>query len=188
MIHCRRSAANTNSNGERGSPCLTPRSHWKCFPGTPLRRIEVKLESRILWVQSHHLLSNPSCLIICIMRLCSTVSKAFVKLSLRMMISFLDGWHWCIYCYVQDRQYWIVLDLMNPFWLVWMRRMILPCNLLAINFVMILSAQFKREIGLKSLTLAGCLSWGLRWWSYLWIPDQESHWRCQSRDCRSLLW
>jgi len=43
-----------------------------------------------------------------------------------------------------------------------MRGIILPCNMLANNFVMILIAQLRREIGLKSLTVAGLFVLGIR--------------------------
>jgi hypothetical protein len=43
-----RSIANTNNNGERGTPCLTPLLQCKVFHGTPFRRMESVPDCNIL--------------------------------------------------------------------------------------------------------------------------------------------
>lgn len=44
----KRSAANTNNRGDKGSPCLTPLLQWNLFPGTPLRKTEEVPELNII--------------------------------------------------------------------------------------------------------------------------------------------
>ena len=118
---CSNSAAITKSNGESGFPCRTPLLHLKNFPGTPFRSSADEPEPSMLMIQSTHLLGKPRCIIICIMAWCATVSKAFSKSNLRMMTSLLDWWHWWIYSKLQAKQSCIVLDLMKPYWFLWIR-------------------------------------------------------------------
>jgi hypothetical protein len=93
----RRSAANTNKRGEKGSPCLTPLLQWKVLPGTPLRRTEEVPEPRMSLIQLTHLEPKPLLYKISIIAWCSSLSKAFSKSNLRMTISFLDDLHRWIY-------------------------------------------------------------------------------------------
>ena len=51
ITDCNKSAARTNSKGERGSPYLTPLLQWKTLPDTPLRRTEEVPELRIAFTQ-----------------------------------------------------------------------------------------------------------------------------------------
>ena len=85
----RSSAAKTNSKGDSGFPCLTPLLHLKCFPGTPFKSIDEKPEEKILVIHYSHLSGKTNCFMIWIITLCSMVSKALAKSSVRIMISLL---------------------------------------------------------------------------------------------------
>ena len=60
------------------------------FPDTPLNMTAEILELKISLVQAIHLSGKPLCSIILIINSCSTLSKAFSKSNLRIMISLLD--------------------------------------------------------------------------------------------------
>ena len=90
-ILCKRSVARTKSNGERGSSCLTPILHLKIFPGVPLSRTEDVPEPRMFSIHFIHFDGKPLCFITSRMAWCSTLSKAFSKLSFRMTIFFWNG-------------------------------------------------------------------------------------------------
>ena len=97
MVVWSRSAASTKRRGERGSPCLTPRLQWNVLPGTLFRSTtEVPLEKMLL-IQCSHFSPKPMCSIICNIAWCSTLSEAFSKSNLRMIISFLEWWQRCRY-------------------------------------------------------------------------------------------
>ncbi|WVZ51779.1 hypothetical protein U9M48_002890 [Paspalum notatum var. saurae] len=71
---CKRSAAVTNNRGDKGSPCLTPL----------LRMEDTAVDEDISS-------GKPVALIIEIIQECSTVSNAFAKSSLRIIISLLES-------------------------------------------------------------------------------------------------
>lgn len=114
-----RSAASTNRRGESGSPCLTPLLQIKVLPGIPLRRTEEVPDSRRLLIQLIHFWENPLCCRVSKMNWCPILSKAFSKSSFKMTISFLEWWQRCRNWKAQPKQSWIVLPLINPYWLVW---------------------------------------------------------------------
>jgi hypothetical protein len=58
-ILCSNSAPRTKSNGESGSPCLTPLLHLKEFPGTPLSSTEECAEEKIICIHCSHFSGNP---------------------------------------------------------------------------------------------------------------------------------
>ena len=143
-----------------GSPCRTPLLHLKNFPGTPLSRIAEEPVSRMHFIHSNHFSRNPRCSIIVRIAWCSTVSKAFSKSSFRIITSLLDCWHWWIYSKHQAMQSWIVLDLMNPYWLSCSNCSIKLYNLSARILVNNLMLQLSRDMGLKPLTDSKFLTFG----------------------------
>jgi hypothetical protein len=78
--------------GRKRIPLSHPTPAWKVLSRHSIKNDEVPV-ARILWIQLHQISSNPRCSIVLMITLCSIVSKAFVKSSLRIMISFLDCWH-----------------------------------------------------------------------------------------------
>jgi hypothetical protein len=88
MMHYIRSAARTNSNRDSGSPGMMPLLQWKTFSGVSFSKTEEVSVDKIPLTHSIHLLRNHFCLIICRITLCSTLSNAFSKSSLRMSLSF----------------------------------------------------------------------------------------------------
>jgi hypothetical protein len=64
-------------------------------------------------------------------------------------------WHKWRYSKDQAKQSWIVLDLINPYWLRWIMPLITPWSLIAKIFVRSLMEQFIGEIGLKSDAVRG---------------------------------
>lgn len=159
---CKRSAARTNNKGERASPCLTPLLQWKSLPRTPFNRTaEVQVE-RVFLIHKHHLLGKPLASKICTIAECSTISKAFSKSSLRIMISLLEWWHWWRYSKAQPKQSCIVLLCRNPYWFLWITWRITLCSLLARILVMNFIEELRSEMGLKSTTLSGFAFLGTR--------------------------
>lgn len=144
IICCKSSAAITNNKGERGSPCLTPLLHLNSFLETPFKSTEEDAVVNNILIHLSHLCGNPRLSIIKRIEECSTVSKALAKSSLRIKISFLDWWHWCMYWKDQARQSWIVLFLINPYWLRCISSRMTSCNLSAKILVMILMMLFRR--------------------------------------------
>ena len=113
------SAARTKRRGESGSSCLIPLLHLNCLPRTPLRMMEEDPKLRIKRTHCCHKSGKPRCLSIKMMASCSTVSNAFAKSRFKMIIYFLDWWHWCIYSKLQARQFWMVRERINPYWFAW---------------------------------------------------------------------
>ena len=62
----------------------------------------------------------------------------------------------------QAMQSWMVLPLINPYWLSCRSWIIICCSLSARIFVSNLMLQLRREIGLKSLTVSGLFILGIR--------------------------
>lgn len=87
---CSRSATRTNNKGESGSPCLTPLLQWNIFHGTPFKRTDEVPDWNIISIHCNHFDPKPLCFITCNISLCSTLSKAFPKSSLRMTNYLLD--------------------------------------------------------------------------------------------------
>lgn len=112
----RRSAANTKTRGEWGSPCLTPILQWMFSPRTPFSRTEEVLELRIDFIQLIQFWPKPRLTIIWMIAVCSILSNAFSKFNLMITCSFLDLWQICRYSRAQARQSCIVLFLMKPYW------------------------------------------------------------------------
>jgi hypothetical protein len=144
----RSSAASTKRKGDRGSPCLTPLLHLKNFPGIPLSRTAVQAEFRMLVTHRIQLSGKPRLDMICNITWCSTKSNAFSKSSFRMVASLLDWWHWWMYSKHQAKQSWIVLDLIKPYWFLWINPIISVCSLSARILVTNFGATFISEIGL----------------------------------------
>ena len=117
---------------------------------------------------------KPLCSIILRIVSCSTVSNAFSKSNLRMNSSCLDWLHWCRYSKVQAKQSWIALDLMKPYWFLWISFMITFCNLSAKTLVTNFSEQLSREIGLKSLTPPGEFFLGTKVMKDVLIPCKST--------------
>ena len=161
-IYWSNSAAMTNRRGDKGSPCLTPLLHWNSFPGVPFKRIAEVPVSKILLTQLHQVDVKPRWCSMHKMVLCSIVSKAFSKSSLRMIISCLEYWHWWMYSNDQARQSCIVLFFMNPYWFWWTRGIITLCSRSDMILVNSFKTEFRREMGLKSLTELGLLHLGIR--------------------------
>jgi len=145
-----------------GAPCLTPLLKWKVFPLTPLRMTAKVPELKMRCIHWIRLSGNLFCSIILIIKLCSTLSKAFSKSSLRMTISLLDWWQRCRNNRDQAKQSCMHLCLMKPYWFVRIICGSSICNLLASNFVIIFTKVFNRDIGLKSYTLIALSCFGTR--------------------------
>ena len=137
----------TKRRGDRGSPCLTPLLHWNLFPSFPLRRTEEVVVERMFLIHVIHLFPKLIASWIVVIALCSTLSNAFSKSSFTMT-TFLDWWQRCIYSKAQARQSWMVLVLINPYWFLWIKGIMILCNLLARIFVSSFMQVFKSEIGL----------------------------------------
>src|ERR1043165_3055725 len=88
---CNKSAAKTNSRGDKGSPCLTPLLHLNCFPGIPLRRTEDDPVASSSETQSLHFSLKPLNFKIWRIASCSMESKAFSKSILRIKRGLLDA-------------------------------------------------------------------------------------------------
>lgn len=158
----RRSAARTNTSGDNGSPCLTPHLQWNTFPGTPFSRTDDVPVWRMDFIQEVHLLPKPLCFIIFRIASCSILSSAFSKSNFRITISLLDDLQIWRYSNAQARQSWIVVDLMNPYWFLWISLMITCCNLWANSLVSSFMVELRRDIGLKSPTRVGYSFFGTR--------------------------
>lgn len=65
-----------------------------------------------------------------------------------MTISFLVLLQMEMYSKDQARQSLIVLFLINPYWLTWIREMISSCRLCDSSFMISLMEELRREIGL----------------------------------------
>jgi hypothetical protein len=107
-----------------------------------------------------HFTENPFLCIISRMRLSSTLSNAFSKSNLRMIISFLEVWHRCKYWKTYPKQSYIDLCLMKPYWFSSITSVITHSNLLASSLVISLIGPLSKEIGLKSFTLAREVTFG----------------------------
>jgi hypothetical protein len=157
----RRSAASTKSKGERGSPCLTL-LQWNTFLGEPFNKTKDVPELKISFIHDSPLSPKPFLLMISSIAPCSILSKAFSKSSLRIISSFLDVWHRCRYSKDQAKQSWMVLVLINPYWLRWTNFVMRGYSLLARSFVMTLIEELSSETGLNSFILVGPSTFGTR--------------------------
>ena len=150
-----KSTAMTNNNGESGSPCRTPDLQTKWLPGTPFKRTEEEPVDKMLLIQPVQRASKPVHCKILRMASCSSVSKAFVKSSLRRMMGHLDALHWWIYSKHQARQYWIERQWRKPYWLRCIHLRITFCSRLASSLVRNFKHVFVKDISLKSPSTYG---------------------------------
>lgn len=143
------------SNGDNGSPCLRPRLDGNSLVGDPLISQEILVVPSIDLIQEHHLLLNFIASMVLRRNSQLTVSKAFLKSSLRMSPFALLFWMECTTSLTNKMLSEACLPLMNPDCESPIRLPICFANLVARILRRIFSVELMRLIGLKSLICSG---------------------------------